>query len=193
MYRKGQETRDLIIDTADRLFYERGYDHTSFRSIAQEAGVPSGNFYHYFKAKENILEAVIERRRAMIQAQLDIWQQENPTPLARLKRFVQMLRNGGEDGAFEYGCPVGSLTTELGKEHKEQQQKASSLFDTFIDWLEKQFAELGYGDESRDYAKRLLAYAQGISVVSHAYRDPAFLNKEADALDHWLASLAVHS
>lgn len=188
MYRKGEETRDLIIDTADRLFYERGYEHTSFRGIAREAGVPSGNFYHYFKAKEDILKAVIERRVEMIQAQLDDWQAEHDTPLLRLKRFVQIVRNA-DKGAIQYGCPMGTLTTELGKQ-REHQVEANIMFDVFTDWLERQFRELGFEEESRTYARRLLAYVQGVSVVAHAYHDVAFLHQEADALDDWLERLA---
>ncbi len=189
MYRKGEETRELIVDTADRLFYERGYEHTSFRGIAREAGVPSGNFYHYFKAKEDILQAVINRRVEMIQRQLDDWQAEFPTPLTRLKRFVQIARNS-QQGAIQYGCPVGTLTSELGKERTHNVQP-SVMFDVFINWLEQQFLALGFKEQSRNHARRLLAYLQGVIVVSHAYHDEEFLHQEADVLDEWLEQLAA--
>lgn len=45
---KSEQTRALILETAMRLFQERGYDKTTMRAIAQEAGVSVGNAYYYF-------------------------------------------------------------------------------------------------------------------------------------------------
>ncbi|MCZ9338186.1 TetR/AcrR family transcriptional regulator, partial [Streptomyces sp. TRM76130] len=45
---KSEQTRALILETAMRLFQERGYDRTTMRAIAQEAGVSVGNAYYYF-------------------------------------------------------------------------------------------------------------------------------------------------
>lgn len=53
---KGERTRALILETAMRLFEERGYDKTTMRAIAQEAGVSVGNAYHYFASKEHLIQ-----------------------------------------------------------------------------------------------------------------------------------------
>jgi len=50
---KGEQTRALILETAMRLFQERGYDKTTMRAIAAEAGVSVGNAYHYYEGKES--------------------------------------------------------------------------------------------------------------------------------------------
>ncbi|OKI24386.1 hypothetical protein A6A07_05860 [Streptomyces sp. CB03911] len=49
---KSEQTRALILETAMRLFKERGYDKTTMRAIAAEAGVSVGNAYYYFASKE---------------------------------------------------------------------------------------------------------------------------------------------
>jgi AcrR family transcriptional regulator len=49
---KSEQTRALILETAMRLFQERGYDKTTMRAIASEAGVSVGNAYYYFESKE---------------------------------------------------------------------------------------------------------------------------------------------
>ena len=49
---KSEQTRALILETAMRLFQERGYDKTTMRAIAKEAGVSVGNAYYYFEGKE---------------------------------------------------------------------------------------------------------------------------------------------
>lgn len=56
------ETRDRILDSAERLFADGGYAATSLRSIMAEAGVNVAAVHYYFRSKESLLEAVLMRR-----------------------------------------------------------------------------------------------------------------------------------
>jgi len=58
---KSEQTRALILETAMRLFQERGYDKTTMRAIAQEAGVSVGNAYYYFASKEHLVQGFYDR------------------------------------------------------------------------------------------------------------------------------------
>jgi AcrR family transcriptional regulator len=58
---KSSATRALIVDTALRLFAERGYDRTTMRAIATEAGVSVGNAYYYFNSKEHLVQGFYDR------------------------------------------------------------------------------------------------------------------------------------
>ncbi|MFF5875798.1 TetR family transcriptional regulator [Streptomyces californicus] len=58
---KSEQTRTLILETALRLFAERGYDRTTMRAIAQEAGVSVGNAYYYFTSKEHLVQGFYDR------------------------------------------------------------------------------------------------------------------------------------
>ena len=59
--KKAGKTRALIVDTAMRLFRERGYEETTMRAIAEEAGVSLGNAYYYFPGKESLIQAFYGR------------------------------------------------------------------------------------------------------------------------------------
>ena len=59
--RKSTRTRSTIIDAALRLFRVRGYDATTMRAIAAEAGVSVGNAYYYFESKEQLIQAFYDR------------------------------------------------------------------------------------------------------------------------------------
>lgn len=61
---KSEQTRTLILETALRLFQERGYDKTTMRAIAQEAGVSVGNAYYYFTNKEHLVQGFYDRLAA---------------------------------------------------------------------------------------------------------------------------------
>ncbi|QMU73084.1 TetR family transcriptional regulator [Streptacidiphilus sp. P02-A3a] len=58
---KSEQTRALILETAMRLFQERGYDKTTMRAIAAEAGVSVGNAYYYFESKEFLIQGFYDR------------------------------------------------------------------------------------------------------------------------------------
>ncbi|MER6394448.1 TetR family transcriptional regulator [Kitasatospora sp. NPDC086009] len=58
---KSEATRALILETAMRLFQERGYEKTTMRAIASEAGVSVGNAYYYFSAKEFLIQGFYDR------------------------------------------------------------------------------------------------------------------------------------
>lgn len=56
------DTRERILDTAERLFAERGYSAVSTRNITDEAGVNIAAIHYHFGSKEAVLDAVFKRR-----------------------------------------------------------------------------------------------------------------------------------
>jgi AcrR family transcriptional regulator len=56
-----ESTREQIVETALRLFRDRGYEATTMRAIAAEAGVSVGNAYYYFRSKEQLIQAYYDR------------------------------------------------------------------------------------------------------------------------------------
>ena len=189
MSSKGEQTRTEIVQAARILFYRKGYHHTSFTDIVEEAGVVRGNVYHYFKTKDDLLGAVIEQHLAQYKVLLDTWEQEKTTPLKRLKRFTHMLIDRGDD-LRQFGCPVGTLSTELAKNSTSEPNPARALLDLFKDWLTRQFILMGFGSDAGKLALHLLGRAQGISILTHVYRDTDWLADEVKQMEVWLTSLS---
>jgi AcrR family transcriptional regulator len=185
---KGEKTRADIVDCARKLFYEHGYDGTSFTQIVAATGLFRGNIYHYFKTKDDILDAVVERYLEDYRALLQQWEQRYPDPKACLLAFVDMI-TGHQLELVEYGCPIGSLNTELGKDRRELQHRARTLFELFRVWLAARFKELGHEQAANGLALHLLGRAQGIAVISHVYQDKNFLTYETDQLAGWIDRL----
>lgn len=188
MSTKGEQTRTEIVQAARNLFYRKGYHHTSFTDIVEEAGVVRGNVYHYFKTKDDLLGAVIDQQLAGYKAMLETWAQEKTTPQKRLKRFTRMLV-AESDSVSRFGCPIGTLSTELGKNPGDEINPARALLDLFKDWLTGQFALMGFGSDAEKLGMHLLGRAQGISILTHVYRDPAWLADEVKQMEAWLNSL----
>ncbi|PLY16186.1 MAG: TetR family transcriptional regulator [Sedimenticola sp.] len=189
---KSEKTQRRIIDAANQLFYHKGYHRTSFTDVVEEADVPRGNIYYYFKTKDEMLRAVIKQRLETISVMLKEWDKHYPQPLDRLERFVQIMYDS-TPALLHSGCPMGSLNVELGKDQPELKAEAKALFDIFHLWLTRQFADMGYPDEARELSMQLLARGQGIIVVAQVYQDPGFLERGTKEINRWLEELARYA
>ena len=188
MSRKSDRTRNRILQAANRLFYRKGFNRTSFTDVVDAADVPRGNIYYYFKTKEDILHAAVEYRLEVIHAMLDEWSRKFSDPADRLKRFLQVLANS-RNAMAQWGCPMGTLNTELGKDQPMLHADARRMFEAFEQWMTTQFAALGRKEDAAALARRLLAWGQGLSVMAHVHGDPEFLAREAAQLEAWIDSL----
>lgn len=90
---KDPEERKLeLIDAAERLFMERGYEATAVSDIVQEVGVAQGTFYYYFPSKEEILEAIIEKDMAALEDDARMIMQDHELdPAAKINAMVNSI------------------------------------------------------------------------------------------------------
>ncbi|MFB9324701.1 TetR/AcrR family transcriptional regulator [Paenibacillus aurantiacus] len=184
---KGKITRKHIVEMADRLFYERGYEHTSLADIADSVQISKGNFYYHFKSKDEILAAVIELRLENTRNMLLQWEDGGERPEDRIKRFIDILIANQADIKM-YGCPVGTLCTELSKLNHASKAEASELFTLFRTWLSRQFALLGLEAAADELAMHLLARSQGVATLAQAFQDERFIQHEVEQMNDWLNS-----
>ncbi|MGF7048085.1 AcrR family transcriptional regulator [Paenibacillus sp. DS2015] len=56
-----EERRNEILDTAEMLFFTKGYTRTTVNDVLQAIGIAKGTFYYYFKSKEEVMDAVVMR------------------------------------------------------------------------------------------------------------------------------------
>ncbi len=180
-------TRDHIIEAADQLFYRQGFEHTSFSNIADAVQISRGNFYHHFKSKDEILDAVINVRLANTRMMLDKWEIEGKTPEDRIRSFINILI-ANKAKIKQYGCPVGTLCTELAKLNHASQPEANSLFTLFRTWLRRQFTLLGREADADELAMHLLARSQGVAMLANAFHDEKFIKNEVQQMSDWLSS-----
>ncbi|WP_202805906.1 TetR/AcrR family transcriptional regulator [Actinopolymorpha alba] len=184
---KKQGKRERLTAAAVKMLHEQGVEKTTLADIAQAANVPVGNVYYYFKSKDALVDAAIDahaqRLRAMIAA-LD----ELATPPERLKALI-----GGwveqRDLAARFGCPFGTLCSELDKRADGLDRNAAKVVQLLIDWCQQQFRAMGRRD-SRDLAVALIAAYQGISLLTNTLRDPQLMTREGRRLERWIDSLA---
>ena len=180
------DKRERLIQTAVTLVYQQGFHHTTLADIAQQAQVPLGTVYYFFKTKEAIGEALVEH---YLQHYRDACQQWNsaPDPKARLEAFIQVMLGDGPR-LSQSGCPIGTLCSELHKQGGPLAHQASEIFKELLAWLTTQFQALGKGEQSEDLAVHLLSAVEGAILLTQSFHTPEYIEREAEQLTQWIRS-----
>ena len=165
--------------------YRRGVDTPTLAEIARAAGVPPGNVFYYFRTRDDLVAAVVDSRVEGIRGLL-IALDEIPDPKARLKALTKVWSDNRDDIAT-YGCPMGTLCSELTK-RVSGDYGAAVIFSTAADWITSQFRQLGQPDAPED-AMTLLATVQGAAVLAATLREPTILMNLIRRLEQWIDSL----
>ena len=110
-----EQTLEKIIVTAARLFVEKGYEQTSVQDILDATGLSKGGLYHHFKSKEQILNAVMQRRIQYVN-----------------KRFQELIRDTpGKNAKEKLKKILGQLAADA-ETHALDQALASQLDPHFV-------------------------------------------------------------
>jgi TetR/AcrR family transcriptional regulator, transcriptional repressor for nem operon len=188
--RHGQPTpdkRQRLVEGACLVLHQQGVEKTTLADIAQAADVPVGNVYYYFKTKDELVQAAIDAQAHDIEARLASFDRHR-TPKARLKAFLRAITDQREVAA-RYGCPHGTLCSELNKRDDGLERAVPILMQLWIDWAERQFRAMGRRD-ARDLAVALIASYQGILLLTNTFRQPELVVRETRRLERWIDSLA---
>lgn len=95
--KKAEERKNEILDAADTLFGQKGFDGTSTNDILEKVGIARGTLYHHFKSKEDIMDALIDRYtvRLLDRAQAIALDKSIPV-IERIIRVVMALNISGD-------------------------------------------------------------------------------------------------
>jgi len=182
--------RERLVEGARLAFHENGVEATTLADVAAIAEVPVGNVYYYFKTKHALVEAVIADHARLVSEALDGLDGQRG-PRERLKAFVAAFAGNGAMAA-RFGCPQGTLCSELDKQSGDLRVACSELMRLPIDWARRQFEALGRTDAD-ELAHALIAAYQGMSLLTNTFGDPALIQREGKRLDRWIDSLAETS
>jgi TetR/AcrR family transcriptional regulator, transcriptional repressor for nem operon len=186
------DKRVRLIEAAKILIHQQGFNLTTLADIAQEADVPLGNVYYYFKTKEAIGEAVIEKRAVEFNEHLSrLGEMNNP-----VDRLMALLEHPSEDLELlaRYGCAIGGLCQELSKKGGALSDQAAKLLHDILSWVEQQFTVIGFTTEkSKSYALSFIGSIQGMFLMMHTFKEPKLAEEQSENLKSWLKGIMTES
>ncbi|MBP9722664.1 MAG: TetR/AcrR family transcriptional regulator [Gammaproteobacteria bacterium] len=175
------DKRERLVESAKKLMFQQGFNLTTLADIAQEADVPLGNVYYYFKTKEAIGEAVIAFCLAELKDRLVTCDMQN-SALARLHAYLDQELQDAE-WIVKHGDKLGSLCQELAKQGGALAAACANLLHQSVNWLQKQLEELGLPDQAaKQQARTLTAKVQGMNLLAATYSSSDYV----EMLGKWL-------
>lgn len=129
-----RKKRDFVIETAMRLFIERGFENVSVDDIIAATNTSKGTFYHYFKSKDDIAAVIGDRQTAIVER----WVRQSPASVQSLESHINRLFLDLASDVSGYPKLVRSLAAlrmqneKLNRKYKEQ---IGRLYDALLRWL----------------------------------------------------------
>jgi len=191
--RKGQETRQRIVDAAADLIFRQGVAHTTIEDVRAAAGVSSSQLYHYFDDKPALVRAVVDH-----QADTMVGGQENFdfSTLDGLRAWRDFLVGYQREHGCSGGCPIGSLGGQLAETDPDARAHVAEGFKrweaTIQNGLRKMQArgQLTPDSDPDTVALALLAALQGGLLLTQIKRDTKPLEAALDAMIELIARLS---
>ena len=131
-------TRERLVETARVMFWERGYEATSLADVSAKAGARSGSLYHFFRTKEELLLAVLDRYVDLL------WPivigpvfSRVTDPIERIFGILDGYRQGLVYTGCTQGCPIGNLALEVCDDLPRAREKIAKNFEGWRAWIRK--------------------------------------------------------
>jgi TetR/AcrR family transcriptional repressor of nem operon len=196
---KGATTRDQILDSATRLIHLQGYHCTSLDDVLRESGVGKGNFYYYFKSKEELGYAIIDRvMQGFVQRTLEpAFADTSGNPIAQIHAFLDRVLDNQRQRNCIGGCPIGNLASELSDVHEGFRQRLAGIFEEWRAKLALALKRAQLGGRAREdfepstLAQFLVAALEGAILLTKVTKDIAIMERCVEELKQHLALYTV--
>ena len=163
---KKVKSKDVLIETASRLFKVRGYCGVGLNDIIEESGIPKGSLYYYFpEGKEQLAIAAIENTKILVKEDIKSIFAGNSNLIEALQAYVYELSRAFGAGGEPIGSPIGTIA---GEKHSTSEPIRLACEATFKDWQSlytEKFVEAGYPKEQ----------ATSLATVFHALTEGGIL------------------
>ena len=167
-----KDTRDQILDLAEDLLLDKGFNGFSYKHIAEQLGVKNAAIHYHFPAKSDLGKALVERYRRRFQAWIDQQQAHPLSPTENLNGYfgitLSYLRHGGKV------CPLGILETEFNILPITVRDEAQALDKEMREWLSRVLedgrasGEFVFVGDAEGKALIITAALQGILQIARA-------------------------
>ena len=182
------DSREALLQTAQRLFFSRGFHQVGTGEICAKAGVNKGTFYHFFPSKLALALAALDDYGEKTGAKMREISQSSLSPKTKLRRVLTLplvahSQLGEAEGRF-WGCFVGNLALEMCTGEPQLQARIQSILHQWEEALRpivKALVQEGTLPQVslRKATEALLSYMEGLTLMAKAQNDPKVFERLA--------------
>ena len=172
---KGQaeQNRQLIVETASRMFRLHGMENVAVADIMKESGFTHGGFYNHFKSKDALAAEAIAAAFDGVASNLSEKLASGKHPHESLSSFIAQYLSPTHRDTKSGGCPAPALSGDAARNGKTVQTAFVKGIEAYLDIIAAQIG--GDEQEAREQAIALYSGLVGAMMLSRAVKksDPA--------------------
>ncbi|CAH1228006.1 HTH-type transcriptional repressor NemR [Paenibacillus allorhizoplanae] len=180
-----KNTSELILDTAQAIVQQYGFNGFSYSHIAEKVGIRNASIHYYFPNKEDLGEALIARYLRNFKAFVAGIDAETPNNVEKLRKFILLYSGPVQDYC---ACLSVMLSTDLATLSGKVQIGLTQFFSANLEWLERVLEEgrreghVKFEGAADAQAHQFLAALQGAQLLSRSFHDVSKYDQIADGL-----------
>ena len=194
------KTREHIIEVASKLMHLQGFNHTSIDAILKESGVGKGNFYYYFKSKEELGYIIIENHLNRFAGHVLRRAFENHRDcLDQVNDFLDIILELHRQQECAGGCPIGNMAMELSDIHEGFRKKIQEVFESWREQLAavllraKESGQLSGHADPKALAQFIVAGIEGGILLSKVKKNINVLENCCNELKKYIKMYVGHT
>ncbi|MCH9649474.1 MAG: TetR/AcrR family transcriptional regulator [Deltaproteobacteria bacterium] len=164
-------TKTKILDLAESLTQERGFNGFSYLDLAAEIGVKHASIHYHFKSKADLALALVERLREQHSSAFEAFDHGLETPQQRLQAVIEFFQRYAQEKKF---CMCGMMSAELQSVSPEVRRQLIGYFKDFQHWITKQFIAMKKED-AQNRALSFVSALEGSLLLARLEDDPAII------------------
>jgi TetR/AcrR family transcriptional repressor of nem operon len=183
--KRGGNTVDRILDTAEGLVQMRGYNAFSYADVARAVGIRKASLHHHFATKADLGVALVDRYRRTFMGALGAIESDSPDALARLERYVDLYGTVLRRGRM---CMCGMLAADIATLPKPMRERIAGFFAENESWLSgvltdgKKRRQVNVEGRSDSMAALFVSTLEGAMLVARASGHPEYFDEVANRL-----------
>jgi TetR/AcrR family transcriptional repressor of nem operon len=184
-------TASQILDAAERMVQERGFNGFSYADVARELGVTKAALHYHFASKAELGDALIDRYAERFLDALSQVDAERADAGEKLRAYAQLYADVFRDDRM---CLCGMLAADYATLPDPMRERVVRFFDDNEVWLGRVLEEgrkagtIRYSGSAREVARTLIGGLEGAMLVSRPYHDVERFRSAAELL---IAGLTV--
>jgi TetR/AcrR family transcriptional repressor of nem operon len=185
------DTGAQILDAAERLVQERGFNGFSYADVARELGVTKAALHYHFSSKAELGDALIDRYAERFLTALAAVDEDGSDALAKLRSYAKLYADVFRDHRM---CLCGMLAADYATLPDPMRERVVRFFDDNEVWLSRVLEEgrkagtIRFQGPARRVARTLIGGLEGAMLVARPYHD---VKRFRDAAELLIGGLAV--
>jgi AcrR family transcriptional regulator len=189
---KGEQTREMILQQAARLFNRKGYFGSALSDLMQETGLEKGGIYNHFKSKEDLALQAFDYAVDLVRQEIWAAAKGQPNMVDRLLAVITVFQREAEGYPVAGGCPVLNTAIEADDAHSALRDRARQAMDEWYDFIRRTVkkgiarGEIKAEVDPDSLVTFYIATLEGGIMLSKLYNDIAHMNRAVATLTRYL-------